>query len=274
MIKFIFSVFLCLISLTNEAQVYLSKIYNDILVLGPNNVAPHCNEIANSYVSDLEGFYDLLIKEQTELKEAIANIEKVVAPTKAQLFTQNEKQGDIDLIENELTIIMQFKELWLKIIDQTPVKFQLVDLIRDGQCVEINTNHGNFSTNEYMVTLDKDIRKIKIIEHIAIEQRDSIPQWITKISDNCASQDPEDCMMWCFINQEGGDVLVDFTGDLYKLEDSKIASQFNMVPNAKHASRELSMDLEGISIDIINIVKSDNNMLLQLDGFSTIECKE
>jgi len=169
---------------------------------------------------------------------------------------------------------MQFKELWLKIVDQTPVKLELVDAIRSGQCAEIKTNHGVFPHNDYMVTLDKDIRTIKIIEHFQVEQKDSIPQWITKIDENCASRDTNDCKQWCFLNQPGGDVLVDFTNDIYRLSNSVIGSQFQYVPNTNYASRELTIDLNGSTIDIVNIVKSDTNMLLQLNGFETVECKQ
>lgn len=272
MLKIFLLALMGFLSLSSQAQVYLSKIYNDVLVLGPNNVAPHCDEIAQSYVADIEQLYDVLLKEQEELGKAVDQITEIENPTKAQLFVQSEHQGDIELIEQELTTLMQFKELWLKVIDQTPVKLELVEVIRSGQCAEIETQHGKFSTNEFMVTMDKNIKKIKIVEHFSIEQRDSIPQWITKVSDNCASPDPEDCMMWCFVNQAGGDVLVDYTGDLYKLKESKIGSQFDLGSNKNHAVRELTIDLEGTVIDIINVVKSDSNMLLQLDGFRTIPC--
>ena len=272
--KYILLAVTCLFSFSSNAQVYLSKIYNDILILGPNNVAPHCDEIAKSYVADIEGLYDVLIKEQDELKSAITKYNTIATPTKAQSFTASEQQGDINQIEEELTTLMQFKELWLQIVDQTPVRLELVDAIRAGQCVDINTNHGSFSTNEYMVTLDKDIKKIKVIEHFEIEHRDSIPQWVTKIDENCASKDPNDCKVWCFLNQVGGKVLVDFTGDIYKLKDSEIGSQFDMTPTTKLAKRTLTIDLKGSTIDIINVVKSDSNMLLQLEGFRTIECQE
>lgn len=274
MMKYFLFAVICLISQSSKAQVYLSKIYNDILILGPNNVAPHCDEVAMSYVVEIEGLYDVLIKELDELKSAIEEYNNIATPTKAQSFTASEQQGDINQIEQELTTLMEFKELWLKIVDQTPVKLELVDIIRSGQCAEIKTNHGSFFRNEYMMTIDKDIKNIKVREHFLVEQRDSIPQWITKVSENCASQDPNDCMMWCYINQAGGDVLVDFTGDLYRLKDSKIPSQFNIMANKNYASRELTIDLEGATIDIINVVKSDTNLLLQLKEFSTVKCQE
>ncbi len=272
--KYFLLAVISLLSISTDAQVYLSKIYNDILILGPNNVAPHCDEIAKSYVADIENLYDVLVKEQENLKSALAKYNAMASPSKAQTFTANEQIADINQIEEELTTLMIFKELWLKIVDQTPVKLELVDAIRAGQCAEIKTNHGTFQNNDYMVTLDKNITKIKIVEHFSIEYRDSIPQWITKVSENCASKDPEDCKVWCFINQAGGDVLVDFTEDMYRLADSKIGSEFNVTPGADHASRELTMDLDGATIDIINVVKSDSNMLLQIDGFSTVPCKE
>lgn len=272
--KYLVLALIGLFTQSSYSQVYLSKIYNDILILGPNNVAPHCDEIAMSYVAEIEGLYDVLIKEEEELKKSVSDLAAIEAPTKAQLFTLGEQQNDKALIEEELTTLMQFKELWLKIVDQTPVKLELIDIIRSGQCAEIRSNHGTYSHKEYMVTLDKNIEVIKVVEHFTIEQRDSIPQWITKVSENCISKDPEDCKMWCFVNQEGGEVLVDFTGDLYRLKDSKIASQFNIDSQSNFASRELTIDLEGATIDIINVVKSDNNMLLQLDGFTTVDCKE
>jgi len=253
------------------SQVYLSKIYNDILILGPNNVAPHCDEIAQSYVADIEQLYDVLIKEQSTLKEEFAQYEAKASPSKGEQFKASEMQADIDQIENELTILMQFKELWLKIIDQTPVKLELVDAIRSGQCAVIKSQIGQLQHNEFMVTLDKDIQKIKIVEHFATEYRDSIPQWETKVSENCASEDPNDCLMWCFVNKPGGKVLVDFTGDIYRIKDSPIGNQFDN-QSAQSSSRELTIDLGGSTIDIINVVKSDTNMLLQLEGFETVEC--
>ena len=274
MIKHILIAIISCFAISTQAQVYLSKIYNDILILGPNNVAPHCDEIAQSYVSELEGLYDLLIKEQEQLQLALNQYNGLKEPSKSQIFRASEQQGDLSLIETELTTIMQFKELWLKIVDQTPVKLELVDAIRSGQCAEIKTNHGVFPHNDYMVTLDKDIRTIKIIEHFQVEQKDSIPQWITKIDENCASRDTNDCKQWCFLNQPGGDVLVDFTNDIYRLSNSVIGSQFQYVPNTNYASRELTIDLNGSTIDIVNIVKSDTNMLLQLNGFETVECKQ
>ena len=261
-----------IISFSSEAQVYLSKIYNDILILGPNNVAPHCDEIAMSYISEIEYLYDILIKEQEQLKGSVREIQLSSNPTKGQLFILGEQQGDIELIEEELTTLMVFKELWLNIMDQTPVKLELVDLIRAGHCVDISTGHGKFSTNEYMVTLDKDISTIKVVEHFEIEYRDSIPQWVTKIDENCASNDPNNCKVWCFLNQPGGDVLIDFKDDIYKLDKSVIASQFDISTSDKFASRILTIDLEGATIDIVNVVKSDTNMLLQLEGFSTVDC--
>lgn len=260
-------------AVNSHSQVYLSKIYNDILILGPNNVAPHCDEIAKSYVADIEGLYDVLIKEQENLQASLSQFEKIANPTKAESFVASEQKTDIIQIEQELTTIMQFKELWLKVIDQTPVKLELVDAIKSGYCAEINTNHGKFEHNNYMVTLDKDITKIKIVEHFAIEHMDSIPQWSTKIDENCASKDTNDCKVWCYLNQPGGKVIVDFTGDIYRLKDSKIGGQFDLVPTTKFASRTLTMDLDGSTIDIINVVKSDTNMLLQLKGFSTVECR-
>ncbi len=255
------------------SQVYLSKIYNDILILGPNNVAPHCDEIAKSYVADIEELYDVLIKEQEQLNSELANFEKIASPSKSQSFIASEQKADILQIEKELTILMQFKELWLKVVDQTPVKLELVDAIKSGQCAEISTNHGMYLHNDFMVTMDKDINKIKIVEHFSIEKMDSIPEWTTKIDENCASKDTNDCRVWCYLNKPGGDVMVDFTGDIYKLENSKIGQAFGFAKGQAHASRTLTMDLQGTTIDIINVVKSDTNMLLQLDGFSTIECR-
>lgn len=271
--KIFFLALMSLLTLNANAQVYLSKIYNDILILGPNNVAPHCDEIANSYVSDIEDFYDVLVKEQDQLKINVAQFENLESPTKSQTFIASDQKADILLIEQELTTLMLFKELWLKVIDQTPVKLELVDVIKSGQCADIRTNHGTYVHNDFMVTMDKDITKIKIIEHFAIEQMDSIPEWTTKIDENCASKDTNDCRVWCYQNKLGGEVIVDFTGDIYKLKNSKIGTSFGFVEGQPHASRELVMDLQGATIDLINVVRSDTNMLLQLDGFSTVECK-
>lgn len=267
--------FLCLsISHVMSSQVYLSKIYNDVVILGPDNVAPHNFLIANNYIGEIQVLYTSILDELEAVNEAAKAILAIDAPTEIQKKQLSEYQSDINLIEREMTFLMEFKSMWLDIANNEGMKEELLNLQEKGSCFDINTSEGYVSANDFVITTDKDLTRIKVVEHFSITYKEKLTTLEKRRSDkNCFSDNPEDCIVWCEVQIPGGNVLTDITGDTYLIDGSGLEQQYELDPQYSRVKRTIVLELESGTTDLISIIRKENNTLLQLTNWKEVSCE-
>lgn len=205
---FLLSVLLCC-SLLMNGQVLISKILDDQLLLGPQNVTVDIKISADHWTVAIENFQSEIKEIATQNLRSIQSLEqqkKQRRKDQRKLFRLQEEQTRI---EEELNLAEELLLQWMLWETEEQPSAPIAEA-----CLELISLEDTNAALEIPSTQDRFAWEIIPTEYIQPKR-----EWVKKQADrNCQSSDPNDCMVWCLVEVKGGFRFVDLEGVAHQSE--------------------------------------------------------
>jgi hypothetical protein len=209
------------------AQVFISSLYANQMLLGPDNVKGHLYPVAQVYVNAVTDAIGIINADKEWLTETMENMQKQDKLSKKEKRLLLQYLARVDSLIQEKKCLDTLKSRWeayLHIGNSLPL---LYEAVQAGQCVQIRTDHGMFATAAVEITTENP-RDIALTEVIPFENKPADTKWVKKIAtENCRSANPDDCLVWCLVNTPAQQGIRDMNGVLHPQFPSSIPQEGN-----------------------------------------------
>ena len=256
------------------AQVFVSDIFTETIIMGPDNITFNHYELANHYVMEIEKLIPELVEIERENNELISNLK---SKENLKWKEQNELRKAIvenERIEEEMIGLEEILSSWKNLQKQNELIPLILNWEIQNNCYIASTNKGVFEFSELnfkIIELDHS-DFTRNTEFVPVEIEYGGKEWVKKKADrNCQSADPNDCLVWCLVERKTSYIFIDAMG--YEHKESMCPTNFELTKDGKSCIREIS------EVDLIPISRRiearlyNSNELIEVFTWRQTECK-
>lgn len=235
------SVLSCFILSVSIAQVHFSEVIRGEVFFGPNNVYPLHQEVCTSYVNLYEGIKS---KMEAELNKG-----------------GNRDKLSVDIMELELLVQAWKRTIHnlngLTLSDDACYAAEMMEEVFSPLDVSSYYPDTELEVYEFIHPRDTKLSKLK---------------WVKKKANNCYSENPDDCFVWCSLLTE--DHYEDNSKDFVTLDNYTNLNGFIIAPGSDRLIRSYSMKIINQDTPIYEVVYEDEKEKLHFPiiSISTYAC--
>lgn len=194
------------------AQIYVSKIFDKEIILGPENVNAYNESTVINHITFLEDFIvdlDIAIEKKQDIIDAFAAKKRLKKREQYQLQKAQNAKRDIN---NEKEILTHFILMWENISTKQKKLYEIAAHLDQAKCVEFITKDDILFNQELELRHDQNNASNTYKEVIPVTHIGASTKWVKKRADrNCLSANPDDCLVWCLIEIKEGYTFKDLT---------------------------------------------------------------
>ena len=269
----LFLIFLnCFVLNMVSAQVYLSTSFEEVVLIGSENVSCKGKTVAANHLLEIDSLAGLLrstLRENASELKDLKEKKKLNKKKEARLESLNNENTQIS---NELIVLNEFYRLWKTVYANHTLLGEFYLATKDGKCFEITTESGTYQPADYEVKMEGNANGMLCNETIPIEEVELVTKWVKKKKDGpCLSADPNDCLVWCM---EGGPEAAKFIGYNnieYNLDNCPLGFTYQHESSACIRAYEVIM--KDNSVQPISLIRKSDYQPLVLRSWVETTCE-
>lgn len=261
------------LGITLNGQVFISEVFDEIVLVGPDNVEINHCEVAQFYIAELEDLSSELQSKEEQNTSTILTLESEKRLKRKERTILNKTIIQNELIEDEMNALEGLLETWKEYENKNKLLEILTSDKFQDNCYVATTDKGTFYFDELeFITSRTDHEGLNNgSEVIKVEKQEASSAWVKKRAErNCLSADPNDCLVWCLVEKKGGYKFIDIRGNEQIPEECPAG--FSISSNEISCIRESKFEFSDTSFDLTVKLK-DSNESIKITSWFVGECK-
>lgn len=248
------------VSLIFAQAKYLEEV-NDF-VINPSDVSIIFSEQTDFYIKRYTPFLNQYKKELEEYQEVATGLKAKRRLSKKKKKYLEGLEEDVSYLSKKVTAIKASIQLWENLVIKE-LEESLSEGIRKGLCYEIVGRNGAYSPQEYESIDLTDLKELDWEEKVSCRVEVEIKiknYWVKRRSDKgCLSDDPNDCLVWCFVEDEEEIQKKSCPNDMELNEENCTCMRKRVLANATAGKSRLKIlkTTDGKEIEVLDYVLVD-----------------
>lgn len=254
------------------SQIYVSELFDNEIILGPDNINEYETLIAPFYIAGLSDMKMALVEamdEELNVIEEFKNKEPVKKREKKALKRAKKTKRIFDA---EIHKIDSIQHLWNELVMFQESLMEASEIIKEGKCIEFTTKRGKkFYSDEIQVEVEKYDKELNYQEIIPVKGVAAGTKWVKQKADrNCLSADPNDCLVWCLIEEKGSINFKDITGKEFKY--NYCPDGFEYDEENGECYKEMTYTDEYDNTEVVSLIRNRSQERLIAKDWKIIKC--
>lgn len=250
-------------------SIYLEDI-DDYLVM-PNDLNLSFQEQSDFYIKKYNTFLDYFQKELNEYQAEIKRLKDKKKLSKKNKKYLQDLEGDISYWEAKIDTIGIYLTTW-ELFEEPNLSIDLAEGLKGGGCFEIY-NPQEIKTSRIVALEDYAVALVDYSNTNKIEWEERLPcrigpkskvvrkKWIKRRADkNCLSTDPDDCLVWCYIEETE------------EVENKTCPKDFKLNENACECIRRQYTEIQLSKVNRFKLIERETWMEIKVVDFKKKDC--
>lgn len=254
-----------------HAQIHVSKIFGNDIILGPNNANAFNETMIENHIILLEDYImdlDNLIEKEENFIQNLTAQKRLKNREKQHLQKAHINQR---ALMNEKGILNNFILMWEHAQSKQNELYEIAALLDQAKCIEFITKDDILFKQE-LELLDAQASPPKSYrEVIPMNFVGPSTKWVKKRADrNCLSANPDDCLVWCLIEIKEGYSFIDMSFEEHSYDGCP--TSFELDRERSECYRTLKTEDDSELLHHLSLRKKEGKENVELIEWRVVEC--